>query len=126
MHVLFNKCIYDTFNNGSNFMCLSLWFFSFYRRHWSAVMQSHSRIDDADDNAEHEDGYETESWDDECDAYASFLDHRKLWAGVMQELRMMRPVERVNIEIAMACNAMGKPRQQPANVYVAFVKHKEL
>ena len=78
--------------------------------------------DDADDD----DGYQTESWDDECDAYASFLDHRKLWAGVMTELGMMRPVERVNMEIVMGCNGMGKPRQQPANVYAGFVKHKEL
>ena len=116
-----------SFTNGLIFMCLSLWFFSFHRHHWPVVMQELcTRTPRIDDNADDDDGYQTENWDDECDAYASFLDHRKLWAGVMTELGMMRPVERVNMEIAMGCNAMGKPRQQPANIYAAFVKHRDM
>ena len=31
-----------------------------------------------------------ESWDDECDTAAAFLDHRKIWLGVMQELLLLR------------------------------------
>ena len=28
-----------------------------------------------------------ESWDDECDTAAAFIDHRRVWLGVMQELQ---------------------------------------
>ena len=39
-------------------------------------------------------GYRThdtapESWDDACDSSAAFLDHRKLWGSVMQELLLL-------------------------------------
>ncbi|KAI0216912.1 hypothetical protein LSAT2_031132 [Lamellibrachia satsuma] len=33
-----------------------------------------------------DDGYQSESWDNECNEYAAFLDHRKLWSAVMQEM----------------------------------------
>ena len=52
------------------------------------------RIDD--------DGYDsppaTENWDDECNDYAAFLDHRRMWAAVMTELGMFRPLARVEKE----------------------------
>ena len=31
-----------------------------------------------------------ESWDDACDSAAAFLDHRKMWGSVMQELLLLR------------------------------------
>ena len=52
-------------------------------------------IDDDDDD----DGYDsppaTENWDAECNEYAAFLDHRRMWAIVMAELVLFRPLERV-------------------------------
>ena len=54
------------------------------------------RIDDDDDG---DDGYDsppaTENLDDECNDYASFLDHRRMWAAAMTELGMIRPLARV-------------------------------
>ena len=56
------------------------------------------RIDDGDDD----DGYDsppaTENWDEECNEYADFLDHRRMWAAVLNELGMIRPIERAFID----------------------------
>ena len=30
------------------------------------------------------------------------------------------------MEMSLGCNARGEPRQQPANVYAAFVKHRDM
>ena len=69
------------------------------------------RIDNDDDDDD--DGYDrpaaTESWDDECNDYASFLEHRQMWAAVMTELGMIRPLERVEMEMLHAC--MQRPRR---------------
>ena len=60
------------------------------------------RIDDDDDD----DGYDsppaTENWDAECNEYAAFLDHRRMWAAVMTELGMIRPLARVEKEMSLA------------------------
>ena len=54
------------------------------------------RIDNDDDD---DDVYDsppaTENWDDECKEYASFLDHRRMWAAFMTELGMIGPLARV-------------------------------
>ena len=75
------------------------------------------RIDDDDDG---DDGYDTpqatENWDDECNDYASFLDHRRMWAAVMTELGMIRPLARVEKGMSLACNARGEPRQRPTKL----------
>ncbi|KAI0234451.1 hypothetical protein LSAT2_015281 [Lamellibrachia satsuma] len=100
---------------------------SFHRIHWAFVMKElRDRTPLVVNDDIVDDGYQSESWDNECDDYAAFIDHRKLWAGVMTELGMVRPIERVTMEIAMGCNAMGQARQQPANVYAALVKHRAL
>ena len=67
-----------------------------------------------DDN----DGYDSppENWDDECNTYADFLDHRRMWAAVMTELGMIRPLARVEKEMSLACNARGEPRQRPTKL----------
>ena len=76
-----------------------------------------------------DDGYDSpavpESWDDECNAYASFLEHKKSWAVVLTELGIIRPVERVDMEMSLGCNAQGESRQQPANIYASFLEHKK-
>ena len=76
------------------------------------------RIDNDDDDDD--DGYDspatTESWDDECNDYASFLEHRQMWAAVMTELGMIRPLERVEMEMLHACNARGEPQQWPTKL----------
>ena len=76
------------------------------------------RIDNDDDDDD--DGYDspaaTESWDDECNDYASFLEHRQMWAAVMTELGMIRPLERVEMEMLHACNARGEPRMSLARL----------
>ena len=80
--------------------------------------------DDTDD-----DGYDspaaTESWDDECNDYASFLEHKKMWAAVMTELGMFRPRARVEMEMLLGCNAQGEPRQRPTNDYASFLEQKK-
>ena len=76
------------------------------------------RIDNDDDDDD--DGYDrhaaTESWDDKCNDYASFLEHRQMWAAVMTELGMIRPLERVEMEMLHACNAQGEPRMSLARL----------
>ena len=108
-------------------MCLSLWFFSFHRQHWPIVMGELRRhtpcIDDDDDGYDSPEA--TESWDDECNQYACFIQHRHKWVGVLTELGMVRPLERVEMEMSLGCNAQGEPRQQPANVYASFLEHKK-
>ncbi|KAI0213515.1 hypothetical protein LSAT2_001447 [Lamellibrachia satsuma] len=60
---------------------------SFHRNHWPFVMQELcARTPRIDNDDIVDDGYQSESWDNECNDYAAFLDHRKLWAGVMTEL----------------------------------------
>ena len=75
------------------------------------------RIDDDDDG---DDVYDTpqatENWDDKCNDYASFLDHRRMLAAVMTELGMIRPLARVEKEMSLACNARGEPRQRPTKM----------
>ena len=70
-------------------------------------------IDDTDDD----DGYggpaATENWNDECDDYASFLEHRQKWAGVMTELGMFRRSAVVEMEMLLGCNAQDEPLQRP-------------
>ena len=69
------------------FMCLSLWFFSFHRQHWPVVMDDLLRhtpcIDNDDDDDDYDSPEATESWNDECNRYASFIEHRRKWAAVM-------------------------------------------
>ena len=76
------------------------------------------RIDNDDDDDD--DGYDrpaaTESWDDECNDYASFLEHRQMWAAVLTELGMIRPFERVEMEMLHTCNARGEPRMSLARL----------
>ena len=72
------------------------------------------RIDNDDDD---DDGYDspsaTENWDDECNEYAAFLDHRRMWAAVMTELGMISPLARVEKEMSLARNA--RRGQRPTN-----------
>ena len=70
------------------------------------------RIDNDDD------GYDSppENWDDECNKYADFLDHRRMWAAVMTELGMIRPLARVEKEMLHACNARGEQRMSLARL----------
>ena len=60
------------------------------------------RIDHDDDD----DGYDsppaTENWDEECNEYAAFLDHRRMWAAVMTELGMILPLARVEKDMSLA------------------------
>ena len=64
------------------------------------------RIDNDDDDDDDDDGYDTppatENWDDECNKYADFLDHRRMWAAVMTELGMIRPLALVEKEMLHA------------------------
>ena len=57
-------------------------------------------IDDDDD------GYDsppaTDNWNEECDEYAAFLDHRRMWAAVMTKLGMLRPLARVDKDQSIA------------------------
>ena len=71
------------------------------------------RIDDDND-----DGYDSppENWDDECNKYADFLDHRRMWATVMTEFGMICPLERVEKEMLHACNARVEQRQRPTKL----------
>ena len=39
-----------------------------------------------------------------------------MWAAVMTELRMIRPLERVEMEMLHACNARGEPRMSLARL----------
>ena len=45
------------------------------------------------DNDDDDDGYDsplaTENWNAECNEFAAFLDHRRMWAAVMTELGML-------------------------------------
>ena len=63
------------------------------------------RIDNDDDDDD-DDGYNsspaTENWEAECNEYASFLDHRRMWAAVMTELGMIHPLARLEKE-SLAC-----------------------
>ena len=47
------------------------------------------------DDATADDGYDSpppsEDWNDECDEAASFLDHRRQWLSVMDELVHIQP-----------------------------------
>ena len=65
-------------------------------------------------NDEDDDGYDspsaTENWDDECNEYAAFLDHRRMWAAVMTELGMIRPLARVEKEMSLAHLPCTDPR----------------
>ena len=60
------------------------------------------RIDNDDDD----DGYDsppaTENWDAECNEYADFVDHRRMWAAVITELGMIRPLARVEKYMSLA------------------------
>ena len=62
------------------------------------------RIDDSDDDDD--DGYDsppaTENWDEERNEYADFLDHKRMWAAVLTELGMIRPLARVEKEMSLA------------------------
>ena len=111
--------------------------FSFHRRQWATVIEELCRHvppivhDDVDtDDDDDDDGYgspaATENWDEECIQHASFLEHKKWWAAVMTELGMIRPLERIEWEMLLNCNAMGEPRQQPANLYACFLQHQKL
>ena len=68
------------------------------------------RIDNDDDD----DGYDcppaNENWDAECNEYADFLDHRRMWAAVITELGMIRPLARVEKEISLAHLPCTDPR----------------
>ena len=73
------------------------------------------RIDNHDDDDD--DGYGSpENWDDECNHYASFLEHKQSWAAVMTEIGMNRPLERVEMEMSLGCNAQGEPLQRPTKL----------
>ena len=75
------------------------------------------RIDNDDDD---DDGYDTpaatESWDDACNDYASFLEHKTRWAAVMTELGMFRRRAVVEMEMLLGCNAQGEPLQRPTKL----------
>ena len=75
-------------------------------------------IDNDDDDDD--DGYDTpaatESWDDACNDYASFLEHRQKWAAVMTELGMFRRHALIEMEMLLGCNAQGEPRQRPTKL----------
>ena len=60
------------------------------------------RIDDDDDDDDYDSPPATENWDEECNEYAAFLDHRRKWAAVMTELGMFRPLARVEKEMSLA------------------------
>ena len=75
--------------------------FNFHRQQWAAVMgelcRYIPRIHDDNDVV-----YDStpENWNTECNEYAHFLDHRRMWSAVMTELGMVRvrpirPLERV-------------------------------
>ena len=85
-------------------------------------------IDNDDDDDD--DGYDTpaatESWDDACNDYASFLEHRQKWAAVMTELGMFRRRALVEMEMLLGCNAQGEPRQRPTNDYASFLEHNKI
>ena len=92
--------------------------FSFHRQHWPDVMEELCRRTPCIDD-EYDDGYDspeaTESWDNECNDFASFLDHNKLWAGVMKELGLFRRRSVVEMEMLLGCNDQSEvvQRQQP-------------
>ena len=69
---------------------------------------------------DNDDGYDsppaTENWDVECNEYADFLDHRRMWYAVITELGMIRPLARVEKEMSLACNARGEQRQRPTKL----------
>ena len=74
--------------------------FSFHRQQWEELRYYTPRIDDDDDDDD--DGYDSplaiENWDAESNEYAAFLDHRRMWAAVITELGMLRPLARVEKE----------------------------
>ena len=72
--------------------------------------------DDDDDDDVYDSPAATESLDDECNDYASFREHRQMWAAVMTELGMIRPLARVEMEMSLACNARGEPRMSLARL----------
>ena len=75
------------------------------------------RIDNDDtDDDDYDTPAATESWDDEYNDYASFLEHKKILATVMTELGMFRPHARVEMEMLLGCNAQGEPRQRPTKL----------
>ena len=57
------------------------------------------RIDNHDDD---DSPSATENWDDECNQYADFLDHRRMWSAVITELGMILPIARVEKEMSLA------------------------
>ena len=77
--------------------------FSFHRQQWAAVMEQLRdyipRIDNHDDD---DSPSATENWDDECNQYADFLDHRRMWSAVITELGMILPLARVEKEMSLA------------------------
>ena len=54
--------------------------------------------DDDDDDNGYNSPLPTEDWNSEYDECATFIDHRRLWAAVMTELDMIRPLARVEQE----------------------------
>ena len=92
-------------------------------------------VDDDDDN-----GYNsplpTENWNTEFDEYAAFIDHRRLWAAVMAELGMIRPLERAFIDHrrmwAAVMTELGMIRplerveksQRPSKLPDAYIEHR--
>ena len=101
-------------------MCLSLWFSASIddSGQMEELCRYIPRIDNDDDDDD--DGYDTpaatESWDVACNDYASFLEHRQMWAAVMTDLGMIRPLERVEMGMSHACNAQGEPRMSLARL----------
>ena len=72
-------------------------------------------IDDENEDDDF-DGYDsppaTENWEAECNEYAAFLDHRRVWAAVMTELGIVRPLERV------------EKRQRSSTLLDAYIDHR--
>ena len=74
-----------------------------------------------------------ESWDDECDTAAAFLDHRRIWLGVMTELQrypvtpshlspLLRRRRRTLAPLPLRCNLRRHitPRHVRRNLLRAF------
>ena len=92
------------------------------------------RIDDDDD------GYDsppaTENWGEECNEYAAFQDHRRMWSTVLKELGMIRPIERAFIDhrrmwaAVMSELGMVRPlervenRQRSSKLVDAYIDHR--
>ena len=68
------------------------------------------RIDNEDDDNGYDSPPATENWDAECNEYTAFLDRRRMWAAVMTELGMIRPLARVEKEMPLARLPCTDPR----------------